>query len=65
MSTRVQASVRRNIGKSGNDYGHELTIERVSEHGERSAGLVIGELSLEDLKAIGVAIRSYLNGNPE
>lgn len=56
MSTYVRAAVKLDRG-----HGFELTIERYSVgFNERASGMIIGELSLGDLRSIRDAINDAL-----
>lgn len=41
--------------------GYEIEFERINRFGERSASLVVGELSIQDLEALAEHLNWYLD----
>lgn len=65
MSTYMRPTIRHDVSPSGYDYGHELTLERFNDYGERASGLSVTELSIRDLQAIAKAVIDYLGAQSE
>jgi hypothetical protein len=60
VTTHVVPPLSRTQSHRGWEDSHEMYLKRVNEYGERASGLVVGELTLTDLRAIADVVNDYL-----